>query len=343
MSNFHYRPWGPLPWLLERLPGRNWGVLGSLSTEDRCSAVLANLSAGRRSGVRFVKILDPDQPVDQPFEERHEDMRQRLVSLGCPSEAIPEASLLATIDEMRGEFTQFIKVGGEHVIFDITSMPKHWFFPLTRMLLRQPNVKTLLITYTSAGSYGKPLSSNPNPLRTLPGFNTDDGRTSHEVAVVGIGFEPLGLKELFSQHKWEKMRYIFPFPPGPPGFHRNWNFIRKLEQEAKEHADSPEQDRWHINMYDCSATFDALYRVTRGGRAPTVFAPYGPKTTSLAMCLFACAAQNAGLPQVPVYYAQPRRYDIGYSKDVRKTPTGEDDIQAYCIKLDGTNLYELST
>jgi hypothetical protein len=159
--------------------------------------------------------------------------------------------------------------------------------------------------------------------------------------VVGIGFEPLGLKELYSQHKWQRMRYIFPFPPGPPGFHRNWNFVRTLEEQAKEHDDSPEQDRWHINMYDCSSTFDALARVTRNGQAASVFAPYGPKTTSLAMCLFACASQKGSGPQLPVYYAQPRRYDVGYSSDVKRAADGSDDIKAYCVKLDGNDLYQL--
>ena len=94
-------------------------------------------------------------------------------------------------------------------------------------------------------------------------------------------------------------------------------------------------------MYDCSSTFDALSRVTRRGEAKAVLAPYGPKTTSLAMCLFACAANGGPGPQVPVYYAQPRRYDIGYSKQVRQTASGVDDIQAYCIKLNGKNLYKL--
>ncbi len=341
MSGTHYRPWGPLPWLLGRLPDRRWGVMGSLSTEDRCAAVLTGINRQDRAGLRFVKILDPDQPIDQPFEARHEEMRKRLVTLGCCNGEIVDAELLATIDEMKAEVDAFVAVAGENVILDITSMPKHWFFPIVRALLRDPAVKTMLITYCSAGSYGKQLSSNPNPMRTLPGFGTADSRTSHEVAVVGIGFEPMGLKELYARHRWEKMRYIFPFPPGPPGFHRNWNFVRTLEEQAKEHDDSPEQDRWHINMYDCSSTFDALSRVTRDGQAKAVFAPYGPKTSSLAMCLFACATQEGSGPQLPVYYAQPRRYDIGYSRDVRKTADGRDDIKAYCVKLNGVGLYRL--
>jgi hypothetical protein len=174
MNAARYRPWGPLPWLLDRLPNRKWGVFGSLSTEDRCAAVLSNVDPARRTALRFVRILDPDQPINQPFEARHAKMGETLQGLGCPSSALVDADLLSTIDEMLAEANAIVAEGGENIILDITSMPKHWFFPITRMLLRNPAVRTMLITYCSAGSYAKTLSSNPNPLRTLPGFGTPD-------------------------------------------------------------------------------------------------------------------------------------------------------------------------
>jgi hypothetical protein len=335
----HYRPWGPLDWILKKLPGRLWGMLGSLSTEDRCVATFAELHPGARAGSRFLRILDPDMPVTEPFAERHDEMRAKLLEAGCPEDGIIDVPLLASIDSMRSELEAFLTQGGEHLILDISTMPKHWFFPLAKFLTRHPNVTTLLVTYASAASYGRALSSNPNPLRALPSFGSDDARLEHETAIVGIGFEPLGLDELYAQHTIQKVRYIFPFPPGPPGFHRNWAFVRTLERSIR-NREADQDDRWHIDMYDCPAVFDALLRVTRDGTGTSVLAPYGPKTTSLAMCLFANAVDSAGLPQAPVYYAQPKRYAIDYSSGVRLRG-GRPDIQAYCIRVDGRNLYEV--
>jgi hypothetical protein len=234
---------------------------------------------------------------------------------------------------------QFGQASGESVILDITAMPKRWFFPLVKLLSRNAGVRNLVATYASAESYSRTLSSNPEPLRALPGFGSDDARLEHETAIIGVGFEPLGLNDLYSQHKIDKVRYLFPFPPGPPGFHRNWRFLRTLERLIL-NRDAVQDDRWHIDMYDCSATFEALLKVTRNGEATSVLAPYGPKTTSLAMCLFANAVELAGCPQVPVYYAQPKRYDIDYSTGVKTV--GRADIQSYCIKIDGKNLYSVN-
>jgi hypothetical protein len=323
--------------MIGKMPDVRWGVIGSFNTEDRCSATLSSLAADRVHHRRFLRILDPDMPITEPFAKRQAAMRRALVEAGCDDDAFVDARLLAPIDVMRAQLDGFLEASGENVILDITAMPKRWFFLLVKLLSRNAGVRNLLATYASAESYGRTLSSNPEPLRALPGFGSDDARLEHETAIVGVGFEPLGLNDLYSQHKIDKVRYLFPFPPGPPGFHRNWRFVRSLERLIL-NRDAVQDDRWHIDMYDCSATFEALLKVTRNGEATSVLAPYGPKTTSLAMCLFANAVEVAGHPQVPVYYAQPKRYDIGYSTGV-KTVGGRADIQSYCIKIDGRTLY----
>jgi hypothetical protein len=326
--------------MIGKMPDVRWGIVGSLGTEDRCAATVSALDANRLRHRRFLRILDADTPVTEPFAEKHEAMRRTLVRAGCTDGAFADVPLLAPIDVMREQVDGFVEAAGENIILDITTMPKRWFFPLVKILSRSAGVRNLLVTYASAESYGPTLSSNPEPLRALPGFGSDDARLEHETAIVGIGFEPLGLDELYKQHKIDKVRYLFPFPPGPPGFHRNWRFVRTLERLIR-NREADQDDRWHIDMYDCSATFEALLRVTRNGQATSVLAPYGPKTTSLAMCLFATAADSVGCPQVPVYYAQPKRYDINYSTGV-KTVGGRADIQAYCIRIGGRNLYEVT-
>lgn len=332
-----YRPWGPLGWMLGKLPNRKWSILGSLSTEDRCVAVLQTVEVPSRASQVFLRILDPDTPVTEPFAQRHAEMQKRMVAAGSPAGAFKDVPLLASFDAMMQTVDAFLAQAGENIILDVTAMPKRWFFPLTKLLVRREQVKSLVITYTSAVTYSETLSSNPEPLSTIPGFATDDARSEHDTAVVGIGFEPLGLDELYSRQRVGKIRYIFPFPPGPPGFHRNWAFVRKLEDPILNRERGHDR-RWHISMYDCSSVFDILIGVSAKGTSTCVLAPYGPKTVSLAMCLFANALEQAALPQAPVYYAQPKRYDIAYSAGI-KVAGGQPDVQAYCVKLNGRNLY----
>jgi len=112
------------------------------------------------------------------------------------------------------------------------------------------------------------------------------------------------------------------------------HFLRRLETEI-ENRNPGRDDRWHIHLYDCPAMFDALRTFTNNGKRTSALAPYGPKTMSLAMCLFAYSAERAGLPSVPVYYTQPRRYALRYSEGI-KMVDGRPDIQAYCLRIDAT-------
>lgn len=332
-----YRPWGPLDWVLGKLEKPKWALLGCLGTEDRCEAALKALPAASRAHERFLKILDPEAPPTEPFEPRYAEMQARLIASGCAEEAFRSVPLLASFDTMRGAVDEFLESGATDVILDITSMPKRWFFPLTKMLLARDQVHSLIATYASAMKYSNNLSSNPEPLSAIPGFASDDARLEHDTAIVGIGFEPLGLNELYLQQKVDKVRYVFPFPPGPPGFHRNWKFVRQLEGPISEKGNDR---RWHISMYDCSSVFDALVEVSGNGTSTCVLAPYGPKTVSLAMCLFSIALQRSNLPPAPVFYAQPKRYDLNYSSGIKMIGDNP-DVQAYCLKLNGNNLFSI--
>ena len=120
---------------------------------------------------------------------------------------------------------------------------------------------------------------------------------------------------------------------------RNWLFVKQIEDLTQEQRiEAP--DRVHINMYDCPQIFDALQRMTNHGNDTSAIAPYGPKTVSLAMCLFALGAAAAGKSRVPVYYAQPRRYALDYTDGVRMRGTAP-DITGYCLRLSGRDLYAL--
>jgi hypothetical protein len=334
----HYRPWGPLQWLLPRLPNRSWTFVGVLGTEDRCTAALASTPADAIYERHFLHVRDPAPSPAEAFRARYEEIGGRLRALGVRQEEIRPAELLADIDTIAEEVERILARSTPHLILDITSMPKWWFFPMIRMLMSSGRVETLVATYASARDYGKQLSSDPAPLAPLPTFSEPPDREKNQELIVGIGFAALSLRELYSADA-DKIRYLFPFPPGPPNFMRNWEFLRVLETEI-ENRSMEEEDRWYVHMYDCPHVFEAIRNFTRDGARTTALAPFGPKTLSLAMCVFALAASKAGRPPVHVFYTQPRRYELDYSTGIAEVD-GVPDVKGYCLVLNGADVYRL--
>lgn len=308
-----------------------------LGTEDRCTATLTATNSVLHAR-RFLKILDPHLAPAAAFDARFDEIQGRLVADGTHISDIRAVDLLQDIDTMQDELDLFLANSGSRVILDLTSMPKWWFFPVIRYLLASSAVETLIVTYTSAQHYGEQLSSDPAPLGPLPTFDEPRAKDDYEELVVGVGFAPLGLKDLFEANIG-KIRYLFPFPPGPPNFFRNWHFLRTLEAEV-ENRNLRVDDRWQVHMYDVPSAFDALRTVTKNGDRTCALAPFGPKTLSLAMCLFALAAARASKEPVHVYYTQPRRYAINYTTGIKEVD-GVPDIKGYCLRIDGRDLYVL--
>jgi hypothetical protein len=126
-----------------------------------------------------------------------------------------------------------------------------------------------------------------------------------------------------------EFKLLFPFPPGPPNFQRNWKFVAQLEQTLPLRSEPI-----RVEAYNVSDTFDHIVELTSRGTRPAVFAPYGPKPMSLAMCLFAILSGS------PVYYTQPQTYHPEYSIGVKEVG-GFPLSYAYCIRLNGRDLYSL--
>ena len=274
------------------------------------------------------------------YDDRLRVHQQSLKAQGFSATEIREVNLLAGLPDTRGPVERLAAKGSTSLIIDITSLPKSWFFPIIQAVLTQPHFKDVLVTYTSGVGYSDELSENMAPARTLPGFFAEDGRSQHNSFIVGVGFEPLGLVSLLGEQISNKIKLIFPFPPGPPSHRRNWMFVKEIEElTQKEQIEPP--DRVQIDMYDCPQIFDALCDMTDQGHQTAAIAPYGPKTVSLAMCLFALAVAATGLPRVPVYYAQPHRYALDYTRGVRMS-RGAPYITGYCLRLDGRDLYALT-
>jgi len=338
MATTDYRAWGPLRWLLAKLPPSTaWGLLGVLGTEDRCVATLNELGPTLK-GRRFLRIVDPHSSPASAYDDRLDDIQKRILKTRTDAADIRHVNLLQDIDTVIEEVELFLEDNAPNVVLDITSMPKRWFFPLIRFLTESPKVENLIVTYASASHYGEQLSSDLAQLAPLPTFDEPRTDSTYDELIVGVGFAPLGLKDLF-EADIGKIRYLFPFPPGPPNFYRNWHFLRTLDKEV-ENRNLHIDDRWHVHMYDVSNAFEALRRFTKDGIRTSALAPFGPKTLSLAMCLFALAAERKGMEPVHVFYTQPRRYALDYTTGI-KIVDGFADIKAYCIKLSGRNLYSI--
>ena len=221
---------------------------------------------------------------------------------------------------------------GWHVVLDISTFPKRFFFALVKKLLSSPRLESILVTYTLPESYAESLAEDHVPFASLPLF----GPTVHpepktDVVVVCAGFMKLGLTELLDPYKQDvAIKTILPFPPGMPTFHRNWEFIREMQEVLPEGLEPPVR----IAAFDCSDTFEHLVGMTDSASLNAMLAPFGPKPMSLAFCLYAIASGCVA------YYTQPTAYNPFYSRGMKKWD-GDLASFAYCLRLGGRNLYTL--
>jgi hypothetical protein len=232
------------------------------------------------------------------------------------------------------------------MIIDITSLPKRWFFVIARLAKENHNLKDLIFTYSLGTKYADVLSSNPEIIRTIPTFTSIERRNTCDVAFIGIGYHSHSVLDLFDIERPKSVTMLFPFPPGPPGITRNWKFVERLELSIRADDDVVQSSEFsgmghvHLGALDLPQNFDALKRITNNGALTSLVAPYGPKPVSLAMCLFALAAESARKPEVPAYYSQPTRYALDYTTGIH-TSGGDPIVYGYPTRLNGRELYKL--
>lgn len=318
----NYRPWGKLEWLLSRLSAAEYNYYGCLSPEDRCIAPFNVLKQTKAVlNHRFLEIVDPDNTDAHKQNRRYAKAHLDKINEGEIN--IKTVELLGPINIVYEDINTFIEESNGIIVLDISAFPKRFFFPLVKILLRSKKVKTLLVTYSTPERYSdSSLSDNPMDWSHIPMFDSDDPDVKFETALVGLGFMPLGLSTLLKDKFSDlELKLMFPFPPGAPFFQRTWKFIEDMQVTPK--IDFKQIMR--VDTLNVSDTFDFIKSLSPENR-PILIAPYGPKTMSLAMCLFACRTDS------PVYYTQPTSYDPKYSIGVTNT-------YGYCVKLQGESLF----
>lgn len=326
-----YRPWGPVIWAQSLSNQKKWGFVGALGTEMRslCSwSYLRRLGSLRQELFAQIKDVDSEKYRERTrvaLESRHMEFSK----MGGRLSEVVEIDLMAELFLIL-DFARRAELLGSSVVLDITSFPKRFFFPLLRILVASEKVKNLLLTYTSAGSYADdaPLYENIEPWRTLPGFG--GALASEELLIVSVGFLVESLRKHVGDNPRKKMKLFIPFPASLSVLRRTWESVANLERDYTD--DRFEKIR--VDTLDVSAAFDRIKSLAGNPEKALAFAPFGPKPTSAAMCLYALQKDSS------VHYPQPTVYHPEYSKGILNDDPAS-AICAYWIKHEGENLYAL--
>jgi hypothetical protein len=305
-----------------------------MSSEDRCLTAWEFFQNGgvTPAGV-FLEVVDPPSRFSNTKNALVGQNRNKLALLGGPPGGIITCDLLAPHHQIVKIADDFLATSGGNVLLDITCLPKRFFFPFVRLLLRSLAVKNLIVFYTKAESYFEgPLTENPLPLSHLPLFGPEEfPEKPFDVAFVGIGTSPLGIVDMFAPTSRELViKLLFPFPASPKGYRTSWEFIRNMQKNLPDSAKDP----LRVSALDVSDVFDHIVNETGKGKKRAIFAPYGPKPMSLAMCIYASLAGST------VSYSQPTVYHPNYSTGI-KFKNGVPETYAYLLRIDGKDFYSL--
>lgn len=329
MLGHKFRPWGELPWLLSKSDALDWNVIGSVSFEDRCHGLLSKFPRNQAIDHLFFNILPPESKVKISQMRKLQFNFTVLEDYGVTKNQAIDIHLLESVDLFLTPLQQFLEGSNGNIILDISCLPKRFFFPILKRLLQSDKLLNLIVTYTKPIKYSsQELSWDPAEWSHIPTFMSNDFRESKpDLAIVSVGFVPLGLPNLLTgTYSNAKVRLLFPHPPGPPNYQRNWEFVRRIVTSYPQLALNEMQ---RVHAISVSDSFDRLCEITNNGKNKSILAPYGPKPISLAMALFAIETG------VPVYYTQPSYYAHDYSTGVKET-------YAYWIVNSGKNLYSLT-
>jgi hypothetical protein len=333
MLSGNFRPWGHFSWVEEKLQERDWCLIGCLATEDRfiTAADLTKRSFNLLNSL-FVEVIDEGTEYRETVRNKNAVNSNELEAILGAGYGFKQIGLLSSPAILKREVEDFIERSNGNIILDISCFPKRFFFPILKTLLKSEAVINLSVCYTVPDYYyDGQLAEDPLAWSHIPRFqsctNTDK---KTENAIVGVGFISLGLPSLLkNDYSDAKVTLLFPFPPGPPNYQRTWEFVREIESFYP--LDDPRQII-RVDVKDISGCYDHLLGITNDGEESSILAPYGPKTQSLAMALFAINYDCS------VFYTQPKQYHPEYSSGV-KTVNGVPETYMYCIKLNGSKLY----
>lgn len=305
--------------------------MGCLGPEERSLGILDFLLAANQLETALLTQVLPEKASRfyDVTQRRLKERRDALADLKSVADA-PKMDLFATDEDIVSLVDSFIASASAHVVLDISALPKRFFFPFLKRLLRSGKVETIVATYTIPEYYGSgDLAEDHQPFTDLPLFGSAKfPPPKPQIVIVSAGFMKLGLSDLLDPHKSVKIRTILPFPPGPPAYNRNWDFIRDIEKALPEGLPAPIR----VEAYDCCDAFDHIAQLCGSGARPALLAPFGPKPISLAMALYASLTGDI------VRYTQPAVYHPFYSSGISFVD-GRLNSYAYVIRTNSIDKY----
>ncbi len=328
-----FRPWGLWSWVTDNISVTKWNLITSLSSEERCLGIAYHfMNSNCLLKELFVDITDPTSSLSDISDEKKEMYKAEISRIFKKDINIEQMDLFISPKTLKNTVEDFISGTNGNIALDISSFPKRFFFPIVDILTKSDKINNLVITYTIPLEYHDGnLAEEPKAWDYLPRFQNTDHPSPHVInAVVGVGFLPFSLPELLKDdYSDAKVNLIFPFPPGPPNYQRTWEFVREIERF---HPLENDNQIIRVNILDLPGCYQQLCTLGEKGDKYTIFAPYGPKTHSLAMCLYASKYNS------DVFYTQPTFYHPDYSRGIsyiQELP----ETYAYCVKFDGNSLY----
>lgn len=325
-----YRPWGPVDWIISLSAPKRWHFVGVIGTEERSLCAWKLLKErGLLGGELFTEVQDVfSEKYNLRTQGALEARRDEYSVAGGRLGDVKPMPLLAELFMLR-ELSEQVIAAGPSIILDITSFPKRFFFPILRSFTLDTTVKNLILTYTSPSSYapeGESLYEDIEPWRTLPGF--PESPTDKPTWVVSVGFLVESLHGYANDNQHEGMKVLIPFPAPLATLRRTWKAVVELEKDSQPNR----FEKFRVDALDMSAAFERIRSLAGRPEKALAFAPFGPKPTAAAMCLYAIQKRSS------VHYAQPTVYHPEYSCGIRNASASE-AVVAYWIKHDGVNLY----
>lgn len=320
------------------LQDEQWLLIGTVSTQDRCLSMLRHSAHSFALGhAAFLEISEPQSKFLTQSEERRKTNRLLWLeqTKGHSSELL-KYELLEPIRRLQKQVNQWTSGPfKKSIILDVSCLPERFFFPILRWLLASEEVENLIVTCMSPERYTEEdLAYDPDDWAYIQTFGPSSEGIDKPVkrVVVGAGFLPFSLPEWLKKDYNEssiQVSMLFPFPAPPANIKRNWEFVRQIEVGLPLRD---ERQLARVGANDLSGCFDRIDSITRNGSIGTVFAPYGPKAHSIAMCLQAIKMD------AQVLYTQPTYYHPEYTTGI-KVDDGLPAGFAYAIRVKKQMLY----
>jgi len=329
-----YRPWGSVDWVLSLSQPTQWHFVGAIGTEER-SMCARNLlfSKGVINSEIFSEILDVDSQKYRAKNAHKLGLRRdEFVNNGGDIRSIRTHLLMDELYKIN-EFANEAEQAGESIILDVTSFPKRFFFPILKRLALSTRTRNLILTYTCPDKYPSdaPLYEDIEPWKCLPAFGGDG--TKPAKWIVSIGFLVESLRREMKDIPGYQINILVPFPAPLDALRRTWKSIAELEES---YDNTTQFEKFRVDTLDISAAFERICSIAGNPPSKISFAPFGPKTTSVAMCLYAIQRSDSAA----VHYPQPTIYNPDYSIGIKNNDP-QTAVNAYWVKHNGDFLYKI--